>query len=276
MKKIFSKIGLFGLVIFSFFYTHKTVTVLKENDDIMIKIKENINNYNIYSINSVINGDTIIPGIKGNIVNIDKSYENMKKIGIYNSNYLIYDIDYPKTSLKDNKDKYIVSGNSKKKEVSLLFIINNDKIMDSLLKILDNENIKADFFITGDFINKNEAISKYLIKNGHSINYYGDYSKSDFIFNNTIIRNSFKQKNIYCYLEDKNKKYLDTCYLNKNYTIIPNIIIKNNMLNSIKKELRNGGIISIYIGNIDELSITIKYIKSRGYDIVKLDKNFDM
>ena len=93
MKKIFSKIGLFGLVLFSFFYTHKTVTVLKENDDIMIKIKENLNDYNIYSINSVIKGDTIIPGIKGKIVNIDKSYENMKKIGIYNSNYLVYDID---------------------------------------------------------------------------------------------------------------------------------------------------------------------------------------
>ena len=275
MKKIFSKIGLFGLVLFSFFYTHKTVMVLKENDDIMIKIKENINNYNIYSINSVINGDTIIPGIKGKIVNIDKSYENMKKIGIYNSNYLIYDIDYPKISLKDNKDKYIVSGNTKKKEVSLLFII-NDEINTSLLKILDNENIKADFFITNDFISKNKSLVKYLVKNGHSINYYGDYSKNDFVFNNTIIRNSFKQKNIYCYLEVKNEDYLKSCYLNKNYTIIPNIIIKNNMLNNVKKELKNGSIISIYAGNINDLNMTIKYIKSKGYNIVKLDENFDM
>ena len=276
MKKIFSKIGLFGLVLFSFFYTHKTVTVLKENDDIMIKIKENLNDYNIYSINSVIKGDTIIPGIKGKIVNIDKSYENMKKIGIYNSNYLVYDIDYPKTSLEDNKDKYIISGNTKKKEVSLLFIIDDNKNINPLLKTLDNENIKTDFFVTNDFISKNESLTKYLIKKGHSINYYGDYSKNDFIFNNTIIRNSFKQKNIYCYLETKNKSYLDVCYLNKNYTIIPNIIIKNNMLNNIKKELKNGSVISIYIGNINGLDMAIKYIKSKGYNIVSLDENFDM
>ncbi len=274
MKNIFKTIGLFGLVLFSFFYTSKTVSVISEKDELMIKIKENESNYNVKPIESMINDNTIIPGINGKKVNINKSYNNMKKIGIYNPNYLIYDIVYPKERLK--KDKYIISGNNKINKVSFIFIINDISNIDSIINILKKENIKSDFFITNNFINNNINLTSYLVNNGFSINYYGDYSSSDFIINNTIIKNNLKQKNIYCYLENKNDKYLDICKLNGNYTIIPNIIIKNNMLSKIKKEIKNGSIISIYSNDISELLLTIKYVKSKGYNIVKLDEIFDM
>ena len=41
-------------------------------------------------------------------------------------------------------------------------------------------------------------------------------------------------------------------------------------------EIKNGSLISIYTNDISELSLTIKYIKSKGYNIVKLDEIFDL
>ena len=40
MKKIFQFIGLFTLICFSFFYTEKVVTVLNEQDPIMVEIEK--------------------------------------------------------------------------------------------------------------------------------------------------------------------------------------------------------------------------------------------
>ena len=40
MKKFFSYFGLFSLLLVSFFYTEKTVNVVKEYDEVMIKLKE--------------------------------------------------------------------------------------------------------------------------------------------------------------------------------------------------------------------------------------------
>ena len=274
MKNIFKGIGLFGLVIFSFFYTNQAVSVINEKDEIMVKIKERQNEYNIAPIQSKVDGDSIIPGVNGRKVNINKSYNNMKKIGIYNPNYLIYDVLYPDERLK--KDKYIISGNNKINNVSLIFIIDDISSIYKIISILKEENIKSDFFITDDFINNNIGLTAYLVSNGFGINYYGDYSSSDFVINNTIIKSNLKQENVYCYLENKNNKYLDICRLNNNYTIIPNIIIKNNMLSKIKKEIKNGSIISIYSSDIEELLLTIKYVKSKGYNIVKLDEIFDI
>ena len=249
--------------------------VIKEQDEIMVEIKKQQVNYNKDLIEPIIDNDTIIPGINGLKVNINKSYNNMKKIGIFNSNYFIYDVIKPKESIK-NKDKYIISGNKKINKVSLLFIIDDLDNINKILRILEKENIKSDFFITNDFINKNINIVNYLKNNDYNINYYGDYKSSDFITSNTIIKNNFKQKNNYCYLENKNKEYLDICKMNNNYTIIPSIIVKNNMYSRIKKEIKNGSLISIYSSNINELELTIKYVKSKGFDIVKLDEIFDI
>ena len=40
MKKLFEILGIIALMSFSFFYTEKTLSVVKENDEIMIEIKE--------------------------------------------------------------------------------------------------------------------------------------------------------------------------------------------------------------------------------------------
>ena len=55
-------------------------------------------------------------------VDVNKSYEKMKRLGEYNNNLLVFINDLPDISLKDNYDKYIISGNKDKTSI-LEFLI---------------------------------------------------------------------------------------------------------------------------------------------------------
>lgn len=270
MSNFFKTIGLLGLLLFCFIYSNETIAVIKEQDEIMIKIKENYDNYNILAKDSIINSDTIIPGINGRKVNIEKSYDTMKKIGIYNENYYVYDIVVPKNSLKNNKDKYIISGNKSIDEISLVFIVDNIENINQILNILNKEQVNAYFFVDSNFI---KIDNTYEFKNNR-LSYY-DNNYDDLILNNRIINNRYNQYNKFCYFENKNSKKLNICKNNGFYSFIPNIVIKDNMYNKIRKNIKNGSIIAIYTSNIDELNLSIKYIKSKGYNIVLLDEIVD-
>ena len=103
--KIIKYLGLFLLICFTFFYTEKVVNVINNNDELMIDIKDRAINYEIEAIDAVIDNDTIIPGKYGKVVNIDKSYYNMKSSKVFNDKLLFYDIVKTNISLKDNNDK---------------------------------------------------------------------------------------------------------------------------------------------------------------------------
>ena len=66
---------------------------------------------------------------------------------------------------------------------------------------------------------------------------------------------------------------INLCQKQKLHTIIPTIQIKTSLYQEVKEQLTNSAIISIPItGNTKkELDITIKYIKSRGYTLEKLE-----
>ena len=61
-----------------------------EQDEIMVKIKEEENNLNINPINAIIENDTIIPGNTGKGIDIEASYKAMKKIGYYDQSLITY------------------------------------------------------------------------------------------------------------------------------------------------------------------------------------------
>ena len=105
MKRYLEYIGFIILAMFSFFYTSKTSMVIKNMDDIMIKIKEEKSSNYIKPIDAFIDDDTIIPGISGKEVNIIESYDAMKKVGTYSSNLLQYKIIRPNISIFNNYDK---------------------------------------------------------------------------------------------------------------------------------------------------------------------------
>lgn len=276
MKKFFQALGLLTLMIFGFFYTEKTALVVKNLDKLMITIKEQKDTYKIEPINAIINDNTIIPGISGKEVNLNKSYKAMKKLGDYNPTLLEYNNIKPDISLKDSYNKYIISGNDKKKEVTLIFKVDDDNI-DNILKILKENEINANFFIDGNWFENNNDLVISLIKEGHNvgnISYNLDYKNNGFLWMNTIINKIGNQKNNYCYNEINNEENLNICALAKSYTIKPNLVIKNNPLIEIKDSLRNGSIISMDINSSveKELPLIIKYIKSKDLKIVNLQK----
>lgn len=279
MKKFFEYLGLIVLVGFSFFYTEKTASVVKELDDIMIKIKENAPNYLSDVKEAIIKDDTIIPGISGKQVNINLSYQRMRKMGIYNEKYLHYNIIKPKDLLSKNLDKYIISGNDVKKQVSLIFLIEERDNINTVLDILNNYELKASFFVDGSWFEKNNEQIVSLIKENHNVgnlSYNLNYQNSSFVWMDTIIKKIGKQKISFCY-KTKNKKDLEICALQKNYTIAPTVEINNYPLINVKKELKSGDIIAFKVNNelIRELELIIKLIKSKDLSIVNLESLLD-
>ena len=114
MKRFFQAIGIISLLCFSFIYTEKTVTVVKEFDDIMVQIKEQNDSYKVEAIDATVTSNTIIPGLSGSEIDIDKSYSKMKRYGKYNDKLLEYKNVKPNISLQNNINKYVIKGNKNK------------------------------------------------------------------------------------------------------------------------------------------------------------------
>ena len=273
MKKIFQIIGLITLTCFSFFITEKTATVVNDMDDIMIEIKENKDKYKQSSIDAIIDNNTIIPGVRGREVNISKSYRNMKNNGFYSDSLYIYNYTYPKVSLTDNMDKYIIKGNPSKRMVSLIFTVEaNDNVID-ILNIINNYNVKATFFVN---TNWNNDLVKELIKDGHNVGILlDDYNDSNFDWMDMVIKRVNKQQNGFCYNLEDNKSNVDICKVKGNYTIRPVVISDKTPLQDIKSKLEPGSLLSLKINSQvkKELSSIIIYIKSKGYKLSNLEEN---
>lgn len=278
MKKTFEAIGFLSLILFTFFYTSKITTVIKENDDILKQIKEIENQFKIDPVNAIINNNTIIAGVSGSEIDVKESYKKMKKINSFNSNLLVYKELKPEISVLNYYDKYIIKSN--KSSISLVFLIEKDDEINDLLEILDKYKIKATFYTDGNwFENNNEKIIE-LIKMGHTVGNLGynySYKENGINWMNTIVTNIGKQNYTYCYTETENEEVLNICKNNKSYTIKPNIIVKNNPLITIKNQLEKGSIISLKINNstITELPLIIEYINSRNLNIINLEELLD-
>ena len=89
----------------------------------MEEINSKSSNYNVIPTNAITDVDTIIPGINGLKVNTQKSYNNMKVNKIFREDLLVYDILFPDSNLSNNKNKYIISGNKSKNNISILIIL---------------------------------------------------------------------------------------------------------------------------------------------------------
>lgn len=278
MKKLFESVGLITLVALSFFYTEKTVNVVKEYDDIMINIKQIKEEVKISPINATIKNNTIIPGIKGKTINTNKSYNKMKQYGKFDSSLLVYEKIKPDISLTKNLDKYIIKGNEQKQMISLIFIVKNNDEIEPILEILENKKIKATFFIDSNWLEKQENTLIKIIKKKHTVGNLGldgSYIDSNTSWLDYKIKTAINKKTGYCYSEKKNKKTLQLCAGYHNYTIIPNIIITKNPLIEIKEKITPGSLISFPVNKevTNQLGILIEYVKSKGYKLDSLENH---
>lgn len=273
MKSIVKLLGLLVLIGFSFFYTDKVIEVIREEDEVMIKIKEEKDRYYVKPIDAIVSGNTIIPGINGREVDVDGSYKKMKEQGIYNEKLFVFDEIKPKVRLEDNQDKFIISGNKNKKMVSLVFSIDSSRYLEQIDKILNNKNVIGNFFVDYSYLISNSTVIKD--KSHYEFYSYGSngiYSPDTILFSNNLISRISNNEAIYCFSSDMSSKTLALCSKNNLYTIFPTIILENNPYRNIKHKLENGSIIFLSLKSnvIAELSLTIDYIEGKGYKIVGL------
>lgn len=268
MRNILKSIGLLVLIVFSFFYTDKVINVINSQDEVMIKLKSIESEYRIESEDAIIENDTIIPGINGRILDIDNTYKYLKQVGIVDESLFMYKIVSPNVSLSNNKDKYIVKANPKKDSVAILIALNSRTNLNKVLSVVKNKNIKINFFIEYDYLIENISILNELKE--HEVYSYISYSPDTLIISNNIIKNKMDNEPIYCLTSSKDIKVLNICSSSNMYTILPNII--GGYLD-IKESLENGSIILLSNDKVNELDISINYIKSKGYSISGLSSH---
>ncbi len=273
LKSIIKYMGLFVLIVFSFFYSDRVASVISSKDSLMIKLNDIKSNYEVKATDGIISGNTFIPGISGRAVNVDKSYKKMKEYGSFSDELIVYDYVKPINSLVDNVDKYIIHGNYSKKMVSLLFVVDSSNYLDKLESVISGKDVVLNYFVTFDFLMNNSTYISSL-KNVEVYNYgdNGSYSPDNLIFANNLITRITSNEAIYCLSNGFNESVISLCSKNNLYTVVPSVVISSNFYSSIKKGIDNGSIVLVKLNNnnIMELSIVVDYIRGKGLEIVGL------
>ena len=159
LKKILKVSAVLLLVGFSFFYTEKVTMIARNSDPIMRAIKKEESNKKVSNVNPVINNDEYIMGINGCEIDVDKSYSKMRSVGEFKEELIVMK---EISNDKDLTNKYVIGGNNKEKNVSLIFIVNKvienyDYLVEICEKVRKKNNSKYN-----DLIRKyNEINNQY-------------------------------------------------------------------------------------------------------------------
>ena len=252
MKRIFEWFGGFALIAFSFYFTDQVSILVSNKSDLMKEIKSVSKNYHVDAIEAVIDvkENTIIPGKNGRNVNDRDSYLSMQEFGVFNENYLVFDVIKPKKTLKDNKDKFITRGNTANRKVSIILTPN-----ETIEKYLNIEKIPYDLIIDKKTEYKDEV--EYI--NGAS-------DTDNFKLLNTSIKNN---QNICVY----DYSDINMCKKYKYFIIKPTIKLNGTNIAESKNQITNGVIILISNSvKLEHLKLLINEIRYKDLQIVQISE----
>lgn len=272
MKRIIKFIFLFIFIILGTYQTSYIATNIQENDSIMKQIKENKNKFEVESVNAEVKDNEIIPGIIGVEIDYKKTYSNMKKYGAYNESLTVLKDSLPTISIENRYDKYITKGNSNNRNVSLIFKLKDTNNLDKLINLLNKKEVSVTFFIDGKLLESN--INKIKNLKNHEIeilNYNGVLDEVLLKTSISYLETITGEKSKFCYTENEDYNLLKICSKEKMHTIKGINIIDENIYKNIKNNLYNSRIYTINNYTLEELSSSIDYIKSKGYNIVTLE-----
>ena len=277
MKNFFQVVGVIVLMIGSFIYTEDVQKASKTSDSLLNEIKSKKDGYKENAIEPIVKDNTIAPGVNGREVDVKKSYEAMSKIGYFDDKLLVYKTLFVENLLDKNKDKYIVSLNNSRMVISIIFKVDSNDNISSLIKVLNSKNIKGTFFITSGYLEKHHNQIIDLVESGHTVGNLSnneDYEDSDFVWMKTIITNIGNQKYNYCLVNKPNKIVINNCRIQNSYTIMSDNVIKTKPLINIKKMLKPGNIIVMDVSNEtkNEFETIVNYVESRGFVIKSLEE----
>lgn len=273
-KKLIQVLTVTILMLFSFFYTNKSIELIRENDPLMKKIKATSPKYKVAPINAKIIGNKIIPGKSGKEIDYQKSYTKMIQYGTYNEVLTTFKEVTPTISIDDYYDKYIIQGNAENKNVSLVFKTDSVTNLSDVVNILNSKNIPGTFFIDGLLLENNTNLFETMTN--HELELLSYDNKYDQIYFESAINylNSLtKVSPKYCYAEYDQKEVIELCSSLKMHTIIPTIKTNKEPYKEIKNSLHNSAIISLPLSTItkSQLPSIIDYIIQKGYTFEKLD-----
>ncbi len=274
MKRIFEYTGLITLVLFSFYYTNKVVEMNNEKDPIMISIKEYASKVNSECIEGYITADGIVLGINGIEVNPTLSYSNMKGVG-YSETLMVFEEKSCVVTKKSNIDYYIIRGNPSKKSVSILIKVNTFKYLDQIINIGENKRVKLGIIVDGNTILEHKKYLNILLNSNYDILYSGNDKDDLKEFINTI--NSFDVNYKPFCIFSENNDVLKLCSKNDLNSIKTELFFNKEILKNVKNTLDKGNIIVLNESKsiVDELSVTINFIRTKGLKIINITEHLD-
>ena len=223
MKKIKTAVVII-LMLFSFYLSDKITSLAINKNPIMEKSKENSKSLTVMSENAIIKENTIIPGINGKEIDQEASFFKMREFGAFNNTFLIYKDIKPNISLEDNKDKIIIKGNHKKREVSI---------------IIEDEEYLKNYFYKKNIDVTIMAKIKTRFNDFEYIN--AENTKKSFDDLESILKKNKINKKI-CIINFSN---IEACKEKDYYLVDATITVNNSNLINNKKEIQNGSIILI-------------------------------
>lgn len=273
-KKTTKLIGLLMLLVLSFIYTDKVFSTARNTDPIMTEVINYKNKYDISAKEPIIDGDEIMLGASGIIVNAKESYKNMKDSDKFDKEKIVYETKKPTNTISNTYKYYITRGNSKEKQVSIIFKINNNaNNLNKILTYLSKYDISCNFFVDGLWLSDNVDKAFDIVNYKHelyNLGYEGIYDKKKISITNNLIESiSLKDSNL-CLNDNKNEESKNICDKKKMHTIMSTLI--DPTISSLKENLTKGAIITYNLDyfDINKLSIIINTITSRGYEIKPL------
>ncbi len=250
MNKYLRIVGILSVLCFSFYFTEQAALFMRQQDPLYESILAVEEEYKEASIDAVIEDDYIIPGYSGIEINVDKSFQNMKYLGYYQTSSLVFDEIKPSVSISENKDKIIYRGNALKQAVSL--IISDE----SLTVYLEEMGIFYSILTTQDNMNTHR---EYGIKINYDLTNYDTVEK-------TLKEN--KENNDLCFAKDNNK---DFCIQKKKTLVKESLAINKNNFSKQYNNVTAGDI--IYIQNslgLANFKLLIETIEFKGLKIIPL------
>lgn len=252
MRRIFEWIGGFALIAFSFYFTDKVSLLVANKSELMQEIISVSSVYETEAVDAVINveDNTIIPGKFGRKVNSKESYLWMHDFGSFNENYLVFDYIKPETSLEDNKDKYISSGNPSNRFVSLIV----------------NSNEEVEKYLTSANIMYNTVALTYEEKSENVELINAAQTKEEF---NTFTSKIDAESRL-CLRASSN---LELCEKAGYYLIDPKIELTNSNVANVENAISPGSIILISSqAKLENVKLILNEIEYKDLNIVHISK----
>lgn len=142
----------------------EAVQAAKLQEPLYEEIAQKAKEYNIPAADAKI--DKIwkaMPGYNGRVVNVQASYKNMEKQGIFDKNKLVFEEVPPKVHLRDLPPAPIYRGHPEKKMVALTINVAwGNEYLPNMLETLKKHNVKATFFLEGRWVKENPNLAKMI------------------------------------------------------------------------------------------------------------------